>query len=798
MGNVETKLSGNVGDSRMRAELAPSKARATSSSGGPQQYALAIATVLSIDYEKLEVSLITGTGEPFARIPIPISFPGAGHRHFLGALPEPGDACVIGWGMQESGRTRVPWILSWIVPGTTAGYDWLPTQPYSPDESGTSPKLAHAMEGTLDRIRHKLRHMEPGNVVASSSQGADVVLNESVFLANRRGNELQLRDQDQAIIFRSLQQFHAGAGFRIYSGMVQRDATFLPTQMFADSIDWDSAQQRDGEGVPITTSGMPSSDYSLNALTPAAIFQRDGDGTPDLDLIIPAGLNPYEFLPAGMFIDQEGNAQPVFEADAIYGGKAIYRLSSSGTNATVDTGSETFTEYRIEVSHTTDGTLPVTEQTDGFDANRLPEGNPDDPAPLDDSIDTPFIDFVLGTVAGNDPYSEKGRTTYGIPLRPVIFDGDDRSPALVSGIGSDMGSHSATLLQVKPPLVAGSPSFWSVTKDGRLLASLEGTGSSWSTEASFGAGLRIGAGTEPGGCSLKADLDGAFVVQTQKGRNADNLGILFSSTEGAVKLYAGGTSQEGGVSARNAPSGGGEADLPALILESGTNALLKAAGTLTLSANKLAFENIGAFSVGANTSLEFNSGAGISHSGNTYALSSTGKATFNYSGPKDSIPTNGSVRKVSFTSSPATGFVGGTADEYEMLYGDRDESITLGNHSTTVMVGNQTYECNAGILSLKSGVSTAMELTTASMSGRASALSFQATAGAASIQSSAALSLQGQTASLTAPSVTVNGGHTPPGGAPGGGVLTDGVLDPITGRPFMASGVLGVQTFRVN
>jgi len=799
--NPDEVLGRGVSSSQMRGDLAPNKFDQYSANTGAQFYALSLASVRTVDYEKMEVSLLIETGETIPRLPVPMTFPGGGYRHFLGALPEPGDICVVGWGMQESGRTRQPWIVSWVIPGVDAGYDWLPTQPYSPDESGTTPLLKHQMQGVMDRRRHKLRHMEPGNVVASSSQGADLVLNESVLLANRRGNEVHLRDQDQALILRSLQQFHAGSGFRLYAGMVQRDATFLPSQMASDGVDWASSRQIDEEGNPLTETLLDEAAYAEGILTPAGVFQQDGDGTPLADLILGEDTDPNDFLKLGLFLDDDGTLRGDNSPDAIYGGKPLYRVSSTGENAAADSTADTLTEYRIELAHISDGTLPVTEQTDGFDAERLPSGSPLDNDPEGVSINSPFLEFVLGSVVGNDAFSEKGRAVYGQPLRPQIFDGDVRSPVLATGVGSPLSTHSATLMRVRPPLGGGGdPSFISFTKDGRLFSSVAGPGNTWSMEASLGAGIRLGAGTEPGGESLSADMGGSVIVRARAGRNADNLGILLSSEGGAVKIFGGGTFQEGGQAARTAPAGEGEGALPSLVLEAGTNALLKAVNTVQINGNQIRLDNAANITLGASSGLDFKSSQGISHSSNTYVQSSTGKSTYNYSGPKDSNPSNGPLREVSFTGSPATGFAGGTADKYEMLYGDRKETITSGNHETQVAVGNQTYKVGAGILKLESG-STALELTSASMSARSSSVSIQATSGAATLQATTNVTLSGQSVVFSGSSMTftssVPGTHTPPGGTPGGGLLTDGSLNALTGKTFKLGGTLGVPTIVV-
>ena len=795
---VDAMLNAKVPSSTMRGDLSASRGRESSANSGPQRYALSIATVVAVDYETMQITLRTETGNKDQKVPVPLTFPGAGGRHFFGSLPMPGDVCVIGWGPQESGQSRTPWVLAWVLPGVSPGHDWLPTQGYAPDESGTPPQLREQLDGALNRVRHKLRHMEPGNIVASSAQGADLVLNESVLLANRRGNEILLRDQDQALVFRSLQQFHAGAGFRIYSGMVQRDATFLPSQMFSDGTDWASARQVDGEGNFLEATDLDDSDLSSSYLTPAPVFRRNESGEPDSDLYFNTEIDPFTFLQQGMFIDEEGYASGTVASDAIYGGKHIFRVSTLGENATTNPNSDTLTEYRIEVSHTADGTLPVTEQTDGFDADRLPTGQPNDVDPLGGSPNASFIDFVLGSVVGNDPFTAVGRSVYGVPLRPMVFDGDVRSPTLQSGLGASLSSHAATLLQVRPPLgPPTSPSWVAFTKDGRLFTSISGPGDTWSVETAFQAGMRLGSGVGPDGQSLSADLEGALVVRARGGRNTDNLGMLFQADQGAIKLFAAGAAQEGGPSARNT---GGDGKLPALILESGGNTLIKAAGTLTLSANALNLENIAGIRIAANSGLDFKSADGISHSSATYLQSSTGKSTYNYSGPKNGLPTNGALREVSFTGNPATGFVGGTADRYELLYGNRQELLVAGNHTTAVVVGNQTYSVGAGAVTLQSGTS-ALTLTSTSMTGVSPAVAFIALGGAMSLSSNTLISVAAPAIAISGNAITFSsiapGTHTPPGGTPGGALMTDGVLDPITGRTLFLSGILGVQSIRV-
>jgi hypothetical protein len=784
---------GAVSSGEMRGDLKENPAHAQSANRGDGHYALKIATVLRIDYKKMEIALLMQQGESVAREAVPLTLPGAGNRHFFGAMPEPGDLCVVGFGIKTEGNSR-PFIVSWLVPGALAGYDWLPTQPYGPEEFGLSPKLRSQLEGVADRVRHKLQALDPGNIIASSAQGSDVVLDESVTIANRRGNELILRDQDQAIIFRSLQQFHAGAGFRQYSGMVQRDANLLPTQMFSSDKFWAAPRQTDTSGdTALTENELGPSPYSEGFLTPDAVFQRNEDGTLQSGMVFSSDIDPYDFLQRGLFITAQGYIRTNGTTNAIYGGKPMYRVSTGGTNSTADTSQGTFTEHRIELAHTADGTLPVTEQTDGFDADRLPSGSPQDVDPLGASSNTPFIQQVLGTVVGNDPYTEKGQELYGVPLRPVIFDGDIPSPGMVSGMGSPIESHAASLFSVRPPLTANAqPTFWSVAKTGTLMASLSGPGDTWSAEIAALAGIKIGVGAVPDGRAVLLNADGAIVLHSTAGDNAANLGVDISSDKGAVRIFAGGSTAVGGIAARQAPSGEGEGGLPGLILESATNVLVKASKTLTLSATRLDLSNIQELNVNANTALNFQSGDGISHSSASYQQAVMGKAEWTFSGPKNGLPTNGALREVGFTGNPATGFVGGTADKYRLLYGDRHERLTAGNHTTQVLVGTQTYSVGAGIFK----VDAAGSIMTLGADGFSvvSPLTAKINAAAAiTITAGAAVGITASAFNVTAPAVAFIGPHAPPGG-----VLTDGCINPLTGTPFVGSGTLGALSFRIN
>lgn len=801
--SVEARLRAHVGSSRIREDLRESRLRKSAARGGPQSYALCVATVTYVDYEELLVNLRIESGETFNRVSIPLSFPGAGNRHFLGSVPEVGDACVVGWGSMESGRTQLPYILAWLIPGTTAGYDWLPTQPYGPDEFGTTPRSRFYLEGLADRVRHKLRHMEPGNIVASSSQGADLVLNESVLLTNRRGGEVRLEDRDNSLIVRSLQQFHAGGGFRLYAGMVQRDARFLPTQMFSDGTDYAAARQVDEDGNILTPDDLADSPYRRGRLTPARVFQRSDTGEAEVDLLFGGGVDPNDFLRNGMLINANGDAVGTLSSDAIYGGKHIYRVSIDGTNGAVDTDSETLTEWRLEMSHTHDGTLPVTEQTDGFDADRLPSSGAAGPDALGGSPNHPFLTVAFGSVVGNDPFTSTGRPLYGQPLKPVVFEGETLRPAMTSGVGSSIESHAAFLLQVKPPFGGTRPpSFLAVTKDGRLLGSIAGPGKLWSGELGFGSGLKLGAGSNATGTGVQVLSDGAVDITASRGRRSDNAGITARTENGGVYIFGGAPLSLGGPGSRVATApGGGRESAPSVLIEAATNLLLRGGRSIRFEATTLDYNNLQTFNVNANGSIIGQAGDTISFSSKVYNHTTTGKAVYTYSGPKDGDPSTGPLRETKFTAGPSTGFPGGVADRYTLEYGSREEIIRQGDHTTEVQVGDATYTVGTGRMTLEAEQAR-IEMSNAGIDGEAGqgSIKFKAKAGSATFEASTTVTLRGPQMDLQADNITfksINGNHTPPGGLAGGGVMTDGVLNPLTGVAFSQTGTLGIATIRV-
>lgn len=756
-------------------------------------WGLGVAVVVEIDYEELFVTLrlLTGASGPDERLPIPLTFPGAGNRHFMGALPEIGDVCICGWMPQESLRpkdTKIPVILGWIVNGAWTGRDWLTTSPFGPHEMDLASKREQDVaRGLFDRVRHKLRHGQPGNILQSSAQGADLVLDESVTLANRRGNEFILRDQDQAAVTRALQRFDALAGVRAYHGMVQRDARTLAAHMVSDGKVWDGGLQARGDD-PIPERAFPEDTaHPAGMLTPAKMLDRPFLASSEGAFLGPGvfkladNLDPYAFLLRGGLINEAGFVvDPGVESSAVYGGKDIYRVAAqSNTNAAKDPGAPTLTEYRVEVTHTTTGRLPVTEQTDGFDAERLPSSDPESPG----GTKNPFIEWVLGSVVGNDPYTELGRASYGLPVVTSIFDGDVPAPRIIPvpltvAANSDAGpvpieEQAATLFRLTP-LDSGPQTFWSVNKKGQLRASIGGPLRENSVEAALRGGLKLSLGGP-----LNLLMDGGVSLGTNSKQS-----LHLHSEGGPVTIYGGGpvTGPESAGARLSAKQG--ESDLPSVDIQARKGIRLKA-GTKVHLKGAIVESQCTSHRVRAQSDVDVTSGGRIGISAETLAILCTGKKTENFSGPKNFLPTSGALHEQTYT--PA--YPGLTAKKTTITWGDREENLLLGNHTTSILIGNATYETNLGILTMR-GTTTQVNLGPAGMAGTALVgnVTLTATAGAATMTGLASVLV-----AATAGVATVRGAlgvnlSGPIYGPDSGPLLCSGSIEPFSGLPYSVWG----------
>jgi len=754
-------------------------------------YGLGIAKVTNLDYEGYLVTLrvLSGASGEYERVPVPLTFPGVGNRHFFGAMPQIGDICVVGWMTQNSASakvpegTKMPVILAWVPPGIGLGRDWVTSADTTSDEYEASPGDRSYREGSYTRVRHKLRHIQPGNVVASSAQGSDLVLDESVTLANRRGNEFRLRDQDQAAVLRALQSFQALAGARVYAGMVQRDAAILPTTMVSDGRLWDDGLQA-ALGQPLSDHALPlDPDSPGGHLTPAGNVHKSKEegGLTRSVLASSPYLDPYQFLRYGGYINEFGNVtDSLYQSDAVYGGKPIYRVvSQSNKNATLDPAAKTLTEYRVEVTHTSDGKLPVTEQTDMFDAERVPENDPRSGSSAM-PLTAPYIEWVLGSVVGNDPFSIAGRQKYGLPLVAKVFEGNVPNPRLEpakitfpgsGAIPTPLLEQAATLFRLAPPLGDLPETFVSFNKQGQLRASIGGDPKGNAVEAFLNGGLKLGIA---GKFSLL--LDGHTELGTT---GASSLAL--TAEEGSVRIYGGGPlkTMEATMEALTGTGRGG-GDVPSVDIEAKTNARIKAGGLVSLLGNEVTL-SAAAVHVTGNEELSLDGVKRASISSESLQIQVNGKCQESYGGPKYLLPTNFPMHERTYAPT-MPGFV---CEKVLYVMGDREEEFLLGNHTTSVKVGNLTYQTLLGTWKAAAvGSSLSLGPTGIAATALVGTVSLTASAGTATMTGTAAASLiaTGGVATVRGSAGVYLGG--PIFGTDMGPILCAGTREPFTGLPF--------------
>lgn len=727
---------------------------------------LGVAKILDVYHEEMRCNIEVVVGEKNRPkwTGVEITAACSGSRHFLGGIPQKGDFCIVGWyaNSNQGADRKQPVILTWMTRTPYFGHDWLPVQDYTAEEDVLeTPKQRQSISQVGQRLRFKMRHLEQGNILASSSQGSDLVLDESVLLTNRRANEIRLRDQDQAIVMRSLQQFHTMSGARVYAGMVQRDAQHIPKEMISDGKTWDGEMQIDLEGLPLSEAEFPDSEYPLNKLTPHKLFLRDSEGKTEFSKdegFINPWLDPYVFfLEAGLI--NEDHFVSSRSGEALYGGKSILRLDSKGDDVSLSGGA--LSEYRIEVSHTTDGTLPVTEQTDGFDSNRL-------------SGEAPLVEFVMGSVVGNDPFGTE-RQTYGVPLG-VSFSGGVGK--LQSSITGSIGDQAATLLKINPLDTRLEDSFISFTKNGSLKAQI-----SERSQNAFQARVEGGASVSTGG-SFRLNSSTVFIEGSRKGANA--FGVEITSRKNAVHIFGGGN-----VVPNNGATGQFVEEEPISVNLAGVKGIaLQSGSVIKMTAPVLDFTNVRSIRYGAQETLNMSSGKSVTTDTTNIKEIATGSKQTVVSGPGDVNPLNPQGIDEQITCSPATGSVGGAVKNETVYFGDVNKTTVLaGDRNTTVTLGNINHTSYLGSVVSKSALNEiALNPDSISVKAKLGNIDIAAVAGKVSISSSLGVDVTSSgPVNIVGASILLTG----KAGSPvGGNVLCGSDLHPLIGKPYAVLGMI--------
>ena len=749
---------------------------------GWSQWGLAIGKVMYVDYEVHTVTLMMLTGNPENKplAPFPITYAGGGRRSFLGIMPCVGDYCVVGWiSSNSSGKSSAkrPIILSWFPPPPGLARDWMCAQEFEHGEGMDTVGMRKKLGGAALRTRFKLRHMEPGMVVASSAHGSDLVLDESVTLVNRRGNEIRLREQDQSLITRSIATHMAMSGTRIYAGPVQRDANILPREMFDDLTNHQAVDISNYPEISNTGWDARYGSREMDRLFPATVFCRDENGDNLFVKHTVGGLgwedfDPFNFLHWGGFIDENGSVDYAnFDDHSYYGGVGFYRvgvhreadsLPTLGVyDAAASDAAEALPEFRIEVEAESDLTLPVTEITDGLDADRLP--------PERDGGVLPLVEFVLGSVIGNDFYNEPEK--YAQPLVPVI---EGNVGNLNVAEETPIGEHAASLFKVNPIDPNKKPTWVSVRKDGKVIANLSN-------------GLELFV---QNGYKFKTASPLTLESTTETEIRSSGLGgsVSLRADQGHISLVGMNPNQEGAAANRLSESEtvdqGKQA--PAVFIASPTsNTRLEAGQDVQITAaGQVGIEDTQRFSAKAKSKINLESGQKLTASAGNAEMLSNKTWTQTHSGGN---PLDGPCRKISIPCNPATGAVAYplTQDEYFMLMGSELKTVTMGNRLATRAIGNDQEIIGLGFRQEMVGANQTMHSAAGYQITQATGV-VAMTAAAGAISQTASVAISSTTAGANASVASVHTITSPGNLTAPGGVVTMSSRCPITGIPMGA------------
>lgn len=408
--------------------------------------------ILHVDSETMvcSIQLESGTGE---RFDVPLPAPGGGGpRSWSGNLPEKNAKCVIGW-RKYGPRAYVPYIVEWMTVGVYGAREYEPFMTADPEDAAEALRIFPDMEldphYNLTSVRLKLRKAYAGDWTAQASGGADALLDRNAHLANRAGNEFFLRDADQTAVLQTVNEFKSNAAGTYVRGIIRRSSFDLQPDLaisgfnpaedsYEDFIAGKLTEQDDRTVVAMVEPGSAAYD---NLLAQGLINE---DGT----VVEAVGSDPGELR---------------YPFDVLPDGRRVSTVVMGEQDVPFSATDQAYVEDRLELRHTSDGVMSVTEGGDGVQIDDVP--------PV-------FIEDVKGTVVGNDPYTEPGRALYKRILTMRVFDDTEQqsnSPAPIFEPVDVVTSQTeadtralARLFRVQSPTSSNQFAF-GITKEGRAM-----------------------------------------------------------------------------------------------------------------------------------------------------------------------------------------------------------------------------------------------------------------------------------------------------------------------------------------
>jgi hypothetical protein len=172
---------------------------------------LRIGRVLVVDYERyrMKIEWVTGAGTPAW---IPLSYPYVGPAGCIGATPEVGSLGIFGY-LDEGYETARPICIAFVPIGLQTAIDYNAAK-LTPDSIPTEEQRV---------VYHRFRPLNKGDVIVTSSLGAEIFLNTNIELKDSMNDNITIRPSDQAIIATSLNNFVFVDGAAVYAGPIIRN-----------------------------------------------------------------------------------------------------------------------------------------------------------------------------------------------------------------------------------------------------------------------------------------------------------------------------------------------------------------------------------------------------------------------------------------------------------------------------------------------------------------------------------------------------------------------------------------------
>lgn len=713
-----------------------------------------VGVIIYVDYETMVCSIRFETGNSVEHdVPIP-AMGGAGPRSWSGSMPERGSKVICSW-RKFGDRFEKPHIVAYLSAGTYAARNYEPFSTIDPDEAAAAleqdPELQYDPTTFWNIVRLKSRKIYPGEFVASSVNGSDLILDRDVTLQNRSLNEFRLRDADQTAVLSALNEYTSNAAGTYQRGIIKRNAFVFTQEAYFD----DSVYGLTGPTAmdpPYTISDKAEFDLIIQKASPSYDVLRS------LGLIDEAGRKTFteEFTDNGVskeypyIVYADGSRTSVVTAD-----KNMFSF---------DKATYAYVEDRKEIRHVSGGVLPVSEDVDGFTIDNEKEL---------------YIEDVHGTVVGND-FSPTEQKNYKKILSLKTFSNKDigelsPSPNLVpinmmdpvaSGTADDLAL--ARLYRLKSPTTGNEYAF-GISKQGKVSLHIPAVvngpedekGSSLdanilglvkaiigkdpqtglSADIRLKGGLNLEVGSLPSGDSATLTLSGPIRTKYVNSNSTTPGPTSYTEVSGDATLVASG----------------------AIVSKSNSNHIVQSGGTATTQG--------GAISLAAGSS-----GLKVKTDGD-YTMTVLGASTR------------------TFTKEMSTTFTAG--QKKLVVAGVDDTTVTAGSISRTVVAGSITDA--AGPLAVKtsmdgkSGSFSVTAATSFSATVGLGSLSLTASGGPASITGNASVTISSPAViSVTAP--LINLGSAPTGFLAVGGIPNPGGphLDYLTGIPIMGNPTIQV------